>query len=151
MKVTVQNLAALAFSGLCIALAVAIWVWPAPSAAVNERRPQTAQAVAPEAPLDLEVITTRPLFDRTRKPLELAPEPVATTPKPAAVTLSLKGVIGNADGGLTALLRMSNSDELFTRRAGEEIGTFTIQRIESKRVTLRDRSGKTFVLVLGTE
>ncbi len=151
MKGSLRNMFGLAFAGLSVVLAGAIWVWPMSQDAPPPRTMQAAQPTPQETSLDLEVITTRPLFDRTRKPLKLEAAPQPAAPKPVPVTVSLKGVIGNADGGLTALLRLSNSDELFSRRTGETLGGYTVQRIESKRVMLRDEEDRIYVLLLGNE
>lgn len=151
MKGRMRNILRLIFAVLCLVLAGAIWIWPTPQNTQVPRNVQAAQPAPQEAVLDLEIITTRPLFDRTRKPLKLEAAPQPAAPKPVPITVSLKGVIGNADGGLTALLRLSNSEELFTRRTGETLGGFTVQRIESKRVMLRDEAGRIYVLLLGNE
>ena len=137
---------------VALVLAGAVWILPVPSQeGARTPTPPTPQNAAAEAPLALDVITKRPLFDRTRRPLEVAPDPVEVAPAPVAVTLSLHGVIGDADGGLTALLRLSNSDELFSRQAGESLGDFTIERIENRRVIVKDGADRTLTLILGNE
>lgn len=145
------------FALLAVFAAGAVWLMPAPEPAwarVPVAPTDAAQAdpVAPMAPLDLTAVTARPLFDRSRAPAP-APE-VAAAPVPAApapVTVSLQGVIGSSQGGLTALLRLSNSDELFSRQVGDALGPFIIERIESRQVIARDAAGQTYALVLGTE
>ncbi len=136
---------------IAVLAAVLVWLIPTPAVDVPERGPAPAQK-PDAAPLDLAAITARPLFDRSRKPMEVAPEPApAPAPEPEVVTVSLQGVIGNTEDGLTALLRMSNSDELFSRQVGDKLGDFVIESIEARRVIVRDTAGQTYALVLGNE
>ncbi len=137
---------------LCAVLAAgAVWVMPKPAPALARQAPVSAPEAA-RAPLDLAAVTARPLFDRTRKPLpQAAPAAAPAAPAPEVVTLSLQGVIGNATGGMTALLRLSNSDELFSLQVGDVMGNVTVQSIEARRVVMRDATGQTYPLELGTE
>lgn len=148
---SLSTLTGYGFATLALLMAAAVWMLPAPSLPDLRRAPLPAQTGPEATQLDLAAVTERPLFDRSRKPLEVAPAPAPQAPKPALVTLSLHGVIGNAEGGLTALMRQSNSDELFARRVGERLGNVTIESVEGKEVVLRYASGRTETLILGTE
>ncbi|MEO0370125.1 MAG: hypothetical protein AAF231_01585 [Pseudomonadota bacterium] len=139
------------FALIALTMAAAVWILPAPAGETARATPAPTQNIAEAAPLNLVVLTARPAFDRTRRPLVVKATPAPTAPKPAAITLSLHGVIGNADGGLTALFRMSNTPELLARRIGEEIGVFTVTSIEAKQALLRGDDGTTQTLLLITE
>lgn len=145
------HIAGLAFAAAAVLLALAVWLLPMPQGDAVRPAQVAAPPAAQKPPLVLDAITERPLFDRTRRPLEVAPEPVPEAPKPVVVIPSLHGVIGNADGGLTALLRMSNSPDLFARRVGEELGGYTIEQVESKSAIVRNAAGQTLTLILSTE
>lgn len=142
----------LLIGAVALALAVAVWIMPAPSGSTNARAQAAPQPVVAEAPLDLEVVTARPLFDRTRQPLVIEQAPAPAVPAPAAIIIpSLHGVIGNSDGGLAALMRMSTSDELITREVGESLGGFKVESVDNKRTILSDGDGNLYTLLLGTE
>lgn len=142
----------LALAGLAGAAAIGLWLLPTPT--VSDLSPRANAAAVPQATTapDLSAITERPLFDRSRAPLVIA-EP-APAPAPAAPTLALHGIMGDksAPTGLTALMRLSNSDELFTLGLQGRVGEWTVEQIEANHVVVRDADGQTrSIYLLGTQ
>jgi hypothetical protein len=126
-----------------------------PSAAAGtgeESRPRPAagagQAAHPLASLaldDLRDTVRRPLFERTRRPVEpplrATPAPVVPAPigRPAADpnALSLLGVLKSDSGDAIALLRRNQSGQSMRLQEGETVDGWTIDVIEADAVILR--------------
>ncbi|MEM0976837.1 MAG: hypothetical protein AAGJ34_04805 [Pseudomonadota bacterium] len=79
------------------------------------------------------IVTNRPIFDRSRRPLQ-APE----APQAAVITLQLVGVL--TDGNeRTALVRLSNSQALHRLKDGDTIQDWTVRRINEQDIVVKKR------------
>lgn len=107
------------------------------------------QAAHPLASLALDQLhdtVGRPLFERTRRPLEppqtrAAPAPAlpAPIPRPAADpnALTLLGVLINDGGHAIALLQRNSTGQSVRLQEGDTVDGWTIERIEAEEVVLK--------------
>lgn len=90
----------------------------------------------------------RPLFEKQRRPVEPPPAPAAATPAPPPVApkrfvdpnaLTLLGVLmSNGSGaGAIALMRRNQTGQNVRLQEGDTVDGWTIERIESARVHIR--------------
>jgi hypothetical protein len=92
----------------------------------------------------------RPLFEKQRRPVEPPPAPAAATPAPPPVApkrfvdpnaLTLLGVLMNsgsgAGAGAIALMRRNQTGQNVRLQEGDTVDGWTIERIESARVHIR--------------
>lgn len=103
---------------------------------------QTATAVGPDPQTVItegaQAILARPLFHMTRRPPEVA---TVAEPVPVIVTLSLTGIVENDDIQV-ALMRLSNSNQLFRAGVGDKVGNWEVQDITKTSVTVITPDGK---------
>ena len=102
-----------------------------------------------DLPLDrLHDTVRRPLFEQLRRPVEPPPAPAAATPAPPPVApkrfvdpnaLTLLGVLmSNGSGaGAIALMRRNQTGQNVRLQEGDTVDGWTIERIESARVHIR--------------
>jgi hypothetical protein len=102
-----------------------------------------------DLPLDrLHDTVRRPLFEKLRRPVEPPPAPAAATPAPPPVApkrfvdpnaLTLLGVLmSNGSGaGAIALMRRNQTGQNVRLQEGDTVDGWTIERIESARVHIR--------------
>jgi hypothetical protein len=94
---------------------------------------------------DLRDTVRRPLFEKTRRPVEppprVAPAPAAPAPIPRPTAdpnaLSLLGVVKSDEGEAMALLRRNQSGQNVRLQEGETVDGWTIDRIDADAVVLR--------------
>jgi hypothetical protein len=116
--------------------------------------PDAASVAAPAKPLatiDLDRLrdtVKRPLFERSRRPVE--PPPAAPPPKPASApapvaaggpaadenALTLLGVVLGGNGRTVALLKRNRGGQTVRAEEGDVVDGWTIKQIESQRVVL---------------
>ena len=121
----------LAFLVLILWLPVGLYRTPKPDASPYVERDLSSfkDELGTLAP----IVTERPIFDRSRRPLK-APE---AAPK-AEVTLQLVGVL--TDGTeRTALIRLSNAPTLYRLQAGENLGDWTVKEITENEIVVKKR------------
>jgi hypothetical protein len=106
------------------------------------------QSINPLANLGLDKLhdtTRRPLFEKSRRPIEAPaqlPLPKAEPPAPVAAravdqnALSLLGIVAS-EGRTIALLKRNQTGQNIRVEVGEEVDGWTIVRIEPQRVFLR--------------
>ena len=120
----------------------------APGADTKPRGAGASALPLASLPLDkLQDTVRRPLFEKTRRPVE-PPPPVMARPPPAVVTpkrvadpnaLTLLGVL-TSDGpgsGAIALMRRNQTGQSVRLQEGDTVDGWTIERIESARVLLK--------------
>lgn len=129
-------------------LAVVIWlpqsappVVQPPKAALDSE--DLAAQLAEQLARGAESLSSRPIFNITRRPPEVAAP--AAAPQ---VTISLVGIL-NTEGRQIALLRMSNSPDLVKRRVGEKIGKWQVKSITPAQVVLSSEGAEDQVMILG--
>lgn len=144
----IQTTVPLAAGLFCAVMAGIIWI---PLNATPKLAEPVAQNTAPAGPSANDVLAAgaedllaRPLFHMTRRP------PVVATPvqpAPVIVTLSLTGVVKSNDDNI-AILRLSNSTEVFRRRVGERLGNWEITDITESSVEVTKADGSQEVISL---
>jgi hypothetical protein len=107
--------------------------------------PQEAHPLASLALNELRDTVLRPLFEKTRRPVEPPPARVTATqpsipaaprgPDPNALTLL--GVLMSEGGGAIALLRRNQTGQNVRLQEGNTVDGWTVERIEPARVLLR--------------
>lgn len=104
------------------------------------------------AHLDLNLLhdtIRRPLFEKTRRPV-VSPPAVVVKAAPAKIVrptadqdaLTLLGVLFNEAGGAIALLRRKRTGQNVRLQEGDAVDGWTIERIETEQVFLRDGETK---------
>jgi hypothetical protein len=108
--------------------------------------PQEAHALASLALNELHDTVRRPLFEKTRRPVEPPPparptvaQPVIPAPPRGADpnALTLLGVLMSEGGGAIALLRRNQTGQNVRLQEGNTVDGWTVERIEPARVLLR--------------
>ncbi len=151
IKQHIQRWAPTVATFACIAFGTIIWVPIEPDqASVRspvENSAEDAAMAEIEAALaaGAEELLNRPLFHVTRRPPQEAAAPAPI--QPAEVTLSLTGILNSEDVQI-ALMRLSNSPELFRGRVGDEIGVWRILDITETTVTVLSNDGDLQQLIL---
>ncbi|MEO1563245.1 MAG: hypothetical protein AAFR98_07390 [Pseudomonadota bacterium] len=79
------------------------------------------------------VITNRPVFDRSRRPVQAPEAPVV-----APVTLQLVGVLTDGRERI-ALVRLSNSPTLYRLKDGDTLLDWTVRRINEQDIVIKKR------------
>lgn len=139
---------------LLIGLVLAAWVWmPAGSQAtptnLGTKAPSLSDRIATgqEKMAALVTVTTeRPLFHGSRRP-EAAPEAPVVAPPPEP-TLMLVGVISDK-GAQLALLRLSDSPQLYRVEQGGQLGRWQIDEIGKNHVLVTKDDKTQSVLKIG--
>lgn len=135
--------------GIFCLVAVAIWLpgggGPAPAGSdgaqdLSARLLQGRQRIEALIP----VTAARPLFDMSRRPVAA---PDAPAPPPEAV-LVLVGILGDGEERI-ALLRLSNSQELYQLEPGGRLGRWEILSIDQNVVSVQAEGEAPMPLRLG--
>jgi len=135
------------FAGFCGAAA---WMWlpkdTAPGSATSiptEGVPDTDNNVEQVLAELIAVTTERPLFHASRRPMQA---PVAApAPQAPELTLALVGIIVDGDARV-ALMRISNSPELYRVAAAGQLAEWQILQIADDFVEVRKGSEDPFIL-----
>jgi general secretion pathway protein N len=118
----------------------------APSAGPDA--PPGAAHMKPLAGLDLDRLhdtVKRPLFERSRRPVEPPPAPpskpapaapVASAPTADENALTLLGVVLGSDGRTVALLKRNKGGQSVRAEEGDVVEGWTVRQIEPQRVIL---------------
>lgn len=137
-------------AALFAAAAVLIWL-PIGGAAsdVPAARSEAGPAETSGDSVDTETFSTtiaaRPLFHITRRPPK-----AEVAPAPAAVTISLAGIVEDGDRTF-ALIRLSSAPGIHRRAVGESIGKWTIRAILPNAVEVVSTDGDRRELVIGSD
>jgi len=137
-----------------IAVVVVVAVLACGGIACAQEKPASDAIGNPLMRLSLDQLAAtreRPLFAPTRRPPPPEPEVVGAVeapppPPPPPPTLSLFGIVKDAEGG-RALVRAPASDKVQRVRVGDKLGGWKVARIEDRKLILEleDRS-TTFTL-----
>jgi hypothetical protein len=92
----------------------------------------------------------RPLFEKTRRPVEPPPARVSAVPAPAPVAarradpnaLTLLGVLLSEGHGAIALVRRNQTGQSMRLQEGDTVDGWTVERIEPESATLRQGDTK---------
>ena len=146
------------FSVFGISCILALWVWMPKNldTAQEQARPtyDLSESVTEmqKRMSDLVVVTgTRPLFNVSRRPAPTSqprPDAPISAPPPEQVTLNLVGVLGD-QGNYVALVRLSDSPQLYRLEVGQQIGQFQIMAIEDASIQVSNDDGETEQIVIG--
>ena len=144
----IQTTVPLAAGLLCAVMAGIIWIPLNQEPRLTDQSTETTAATGPDR---VEVLAAgaqdllaRPLFHMSRRPPVVATVP---QPAPVVVTLSLTGVV-NSDNDKLALMRLSNSTQLFRLRIGESVGDWEIADITANTVEVIKSDGTREVISL---
>lgn len=145
----IQKTVPLAAGLLCVVLAGIMWMPLGQSPDASDLPPeQTRTQTGPDAEAIIaegaQTLLARPLFHITRRPPVVA---TVAEPVPVVVTLSLTGIV-ESDNVQVAIMRLSNSAELFRAQIGEKVGNWEIEDITQTSVTVITPEGAREVLAL---
>ncbi|MEJ6402877.1 type II secretion system protein N [Yoonia sp. 2307UL14-13] len=148
-----RNLIGLLICTLLCMAALLIWRTdpPAPPPQTSQQQDTLAQRIAEReetlAPL-IAVTQERPLFHASRSPVQ-APTPAAPVAAPQP-TLALVGILADQEARI-ALLRLSNSTELYRVGPGGRLAQWEVVTVGPDFVAVRENGGEMVTLSMDAE